>query len=147
MGSSLQQGLNGRVSAASGHGIVAAWVNFTVGVLLVSLMLLATNAISHHSWVDIPHGSWWEAIAGVFGLLYIATVSWVVRLVGVLVVSLLSLIGLISGSIVLDLILPTSGTQVTITSGFGLLLTAIAVTLASGQASLIRRRRQSVSNT
>jgi transporter family-2 protein len=71
------------------------------------------------------------AVAGVFGLGYIATIAWVVRFVGVLVSSLLTLTGLLVGSILVDLLAPTRGSAVTWQLLVAVVLTAAAVALAS----------------
>jgi transporter family-2 protein len=71
------------------------------------------------------------SIAGAFGLVYIATVAWVVRTVGVLVTSLLTLVGLLAGSVVMDLVAPTAGSAVTWQLLAGVALTWLAVLLAS----------------
>ena len=83
------------------------------------------------AWAPIPTDQWWMVIAGAFGLIYIATVAWVVRTVGVLETSLLTLIGLLVGSIIVDVVAPTTGSVITWQLIAGLVLTWCAVKLAS----------------
>ena len=129
--SAFQQALSGRVSAVSGRAIVAAWVNFAVGAALMSLLVGLLGTLHRPSISVLPLDQWWLFLGGVFGLVYIATVAWVVRLVGVLVTTLLTLTGLLAGSLLLDLLVPTKGTDFSWQLIVAVVFTAGAVTLAS----------------
>lgn len=129
--SAFQQAVNGRVGAVTRQGITAAWVNFVVGALLMICVVAVVDATTGTDWATIPADRWWMSIAGVFGLVYIATVAWVVRTVGVLITSLLTLAGLLAGSVLMDLAAPTSGSAVTWQLLAGVALTGSAVLLAS----------------
>lgn len=129
--SAFQQAVNGRVSAVAGRAVVAAWVNFTVGAVLVALLVGLLRIARGTSVSALPLDRWWLLLGGVFGLIYIATVAWVVRFVGVLVTTLLTLVGLLSGSLLLDIFVPTPGTEVSWQLITAVALTACAVALAS----------------
>lgn len=129
--SAFQSAVNGRVGAYTRNGITAAWMNFMVGALLMVVVVSVVDLASGTDWAPIPGGDWWMAVAGVFGLAYIATIAWVVRFVGVLVSSLLTLTGLLVGSILVDLLAPTRGSAVTWQLLVAVVLTATAVALAS----------------
>lgn len=133
--SAFQQAVNGRVSAVTRHGITAAWMNFMVGAVLTLLIVTAVDLASGRDWAPIPADHWWMAVAGVFGLVYIATVAWVVRFVGVLVTSLLTLTGLLTGSLLVDILVPTAGSAVTWQLVIAVLLTGAAVGLASARSA------------
>lgn len=129
--SALQQAVSGHVAAISGRGITAAWVNFVGGAVVMAIVVAMFGL---GAWVEVaalPPDSWWLCVAGVFGLVYIATVSWVVRLAGVLVGSLMTLIGLLIGAVLLDFLAPTRGSSVTWQLLIGVALTAVAVWLSS----------------
>lgn len=129
--SAFQSAVNGRVGAYTRNGITAAWMNFMVGAVLMVVVVSVVDLVSGTDWAPIPAGDWWMAVAGVFGLGYIATIAWVVRFVGVLVSSLLTLTGLLVGSILVDLLAPTRGSAVTWQLLVAVVLTAAAVALAS----------------
>jgi transporter family-2 protein len=129
--SAFQSAVNGRVGAYTRNGITAAWMNFMVGAVLMVGVVSVVDLVSGTDWAPIPAGDWWMAVAGVFGLAYIATIAWVVRFVGVLVSSLLTLTGLLVGSILVDLLAPTRGSAVTWQLLVAVVLTAAAVALAS----------------
>lgn len=129
--SAFQQAVNGRVGAVTRNGITAAWMNFVVGAVLMVGVVAILDRVSGTDWAPIPAQDWWMAVAGVFGLVYIATVAWVVRFVGVLVASLLTLTGLLAGSLLVDLAAPTAGSAVTWQLLVAVLLTGSAVGLAS----------------
>jgi len=129
--SAFQQAVNGRVGAVTRHGITAAWLNFVVGAGLMAGIVALVDLARGPAWAPIPTDQWWMVIAGAFGLIYIATVAWVVRTVGVLETSLLTLIGLLVGSIIVDVVAPTTGSVITWQLIAGLVLTWCAVKLAS----------------
>lgn len=129
--SAFQQAVNGHVAAVSGRGMTAAWVNFIGGAALMGLVVALLDRSTGVDLAAVPPDQWWVSVAGVFGLVYIATVAWVVRLVGVLVASLLTLVGLLAGSVLLDALVPTRGSSVTWQLLAGVVLTAMAVGLAS----------------
>jgi transporter family-2 protein len=129
--SAFQQAVSGRVGAVTRHGITAAWLNFVVGAGIMAGVVAMVNVARGPAWAPIPTDHWWMVIAGVFGLIYIATVTWVVRTVGVLVTSLLSLVGLLVGSVISDVVAPTTGSVITWQLIAGLILTWCAVMLAS----------------
>lgn len=129
--SAFQQAVSGRVGAVTRHGITAAWLNFVVGAGLMAGVVALVDLARGPAWAPIPTDHWWMLIAGVFGLIYIATVTWVVRTVGVLVTSLLTLVGLLVGSVISDVVAPTTGSVITWQLIAGLVLTWCAVMLAS----------------
>jgi len=129
--SAFQQAVSGRVGAVTRHGITAAWLNFVVGAGIMAGVVAMVNVARGPAWAPIPTDHWWMVIAGVFGLIYIATVTWVVRTVGVLVTSLLTLVGLLVGSVISDVVAPTTGSVITWQFIVGLVLTWFAVMLAS----------------
>ena len=129
--SAFQQAVNGRVGAVTRHGITAALLSFVVGAGLMVGVVALVDLARGPAWAPIPTDHLWMVIAGAFGLIYIATVAWVVRTVGVLVTSLLTLVGLLVGSVISDVVAPTAGSVITWQLLAGLVLTWCAVMLAS----------------
>jgi len=67
---------------------------------------------------------------GIVGVVYIAMSVWVVPKVGVLIFVLISVSGQLTGALILDLLMPTSGTVITPTLFIGVGLTFVAVVLS-----------------
>lgn len=121
-----QQAVNGRVAVAAGSPFVAALGNFAGGVLVMSAALGVAVASSRVTVVDPTGAPWWAYLGGVLGLSVIAGAAWVVPTLGVLVFTLLSVLGQLAGSLVLDAVAPTPGASV----GWHLLL-AVGMTFAA----------------
>lgn len=102
VGVSVQQAINGRVTAATAEPLVAAWWNFVVGALTLAVLLSAYVALGHGQVAALPSGPLWVYLGGVVGVVFIATASWVVGKVGVLRLSLLAIAGQLLGSLILD---------------------------------------------
>lgn len=126
-----QAALNGRVAQVSGQPVVAAEVNFLGGAaamwLLVGILALAGSAPT-----AVPQpGSAWLYASTVFGLLLIVNISWAVRYLGVLLLSLIGVVGQISGAILVDLFLPLPGSGFAWTLLVSLVVSAAAVAVAA----------------
>lgn len=138
-----QQAVNARVAVASGEPFVAALVNFTVGTvaLTVALLVMAGGVPSA---VGMPPP--WQRpvlwLAGVIGVTFIATAAAVVRTLGVLLFGLVTIAGMLTGALLLDVVVPTTGAEVSWRVVAGVLLTAVAVGLAAlpPRAGAPRRR-------
>ena len=126
IGVSVQQAINGRVSAASGEPIVAAWMNFVMGVAVLSLAFSVLIFLGEISPSALPTDPLWLYLGGVVGVTFIATASWVVGKIGVLRLSLLAIAGQLVGSLILDLV--TNGfLDSTLILGVLLAFTAVSV--------------------
>ena len=127
-----QQAVNGRVAVAAGSPFVAAFVNFAGGAIMMSVFLGSAVASARVTVADPWGAPWWAYLGGVLGLSVIAGAAWVVPTLGVLVFSLLSVLGQLTGSLLLDILIPTPGTSV----GWHLLaavaLTFVAILIAAG---------------
>jgi transporter family-2 protein len=133
----VQVGLNGRVSAATGHVLVATLVNFMVG-LTTLFCFLGVQAIVDPGGVGTlaPIGERpWLLVAGSMGIVFVAGAAWSVKALGVLLLSLIVLAGTLVGAVVVDLVFPTTGAAVNVYRIAGIALTFGSVGLAA-----IRRR-------
>jgi transporter family-2 protein len=130
-----QQAFNGRVAQASGSPIAAAWVNFSVGgILLWSLTLGRGIDLSGAPPVLSEPWLW---IGGLLGTIFVVTAAWLVRVLGVLLLTLTTIAGQLLGAVVIDVVVPTQGRPVTWVELAGVGLTFAAVVVGSG---LLRRR-------
>ena len=126
----VQQAINGRIGITAGNAFSSTWFNFVFGT---SALLAAS--FSQVLWGDmqvstLPSGSWWVYTGGIVGIIYIAMSVWVVPKVGVLIFVLISVSGQLTGALVLDVVMPTSGTVITPTLFIGVGLTFLAVALS-----------------
>jgi transporter family-2 protein len=125
----MQQAVNGRVSARTSSPLAAGWINFAVGVVV----LLVIAAFRHGGGGAIPWDRWWLLLGGPIGALYVVVTASIVRLIGVLMVSLTIISGLLAGAIVVDSLVP-SGRPLNAATYAGAALTFIAVVLASARS-------------
>lgn len=127
----VQAALNGRVAQVSGQPVVAAEVNFLGGAaamwILVGVLALLGSRPSALPDAD----SAWLYASTVFGLLLIVNISWAVRYLGVLLLSLIGVVGQISGAIVVDVLLPLPGSSFAWTLVLSLVVSAVAVAVAA----------------
>ncbi|MEO7235528.1 MAG: DMT family transporter, partial [Lapillicoccus sp.] len=101
---SVQQGINGRVTVAAGQPFTTTWLNFAIGS--VTLWVIAIPA-SRGSAFGTPVSlgvPWWAWFGGVLGVGIIAVGAISVRHLGVLLVSLLMLVGQLLAAVLLDLV-------------------------------------------
>lgn len=134
--SALQSALNGRVARASGHATVAGWNNFAVGWVLGAVVLALLSTVGGHPLVALPLDRPWLLLGGILGLVYVSTVAWAVRPLGVLVTAVLSVVGLLGGALLIDLLAPTAGTSF----GWHLVMGVVLAVGAAGLAALSRAR-------
>jgi len=115
-------------------------VNFLGGAvvmwLLVGVLVLAGSRQS-----PVPDaGSAWLYASTIFGLLLIVNISWAVKHLGVLVLSLVGVVGQISGAIMVDFVLPLPGSHFawTLLLSLGVSVIAVAVATLGRRAALAR---------
>lgn len=107
----FQQGLNGRVAVVAGSPLTAAGVNFTVGFAALFVIATAFELVDGAAvtWPPMP----WEEpllwLGGPIGVAFVGVASFAVRGLGVLLFSLLTIVGQLLGSVGLDLLAPVSG--------------------------------------
>lgn len=132
-----QQAANGRITKTVGTPITTTWVNFMVGTgtLLLSMLVLLP-------WVPVPaelpslfSGDYWFYIGGACGVLFVSITSVVVRVVGLLVVSIATTIGQLLTSIVLSLLWPgVAPLTWLLFTGAGLMIVAIVLAAQPSRA-------------
>ncbi len=127
-----QQAVNGRISVRARSPFSAAFVNFLGGVLMLSVFLAIALSVMHVTITAPFGGPAWTYTGGVLGVTVIAASAWVVPKLGVLVFSLASVFGQLTGAFLLDLLAPTPGTSVgwNLIAGIGLTFVAILIAAA-----------------
>lgn len=132
----IQQGLNGRMTVAARQPIATTWFNFLFGSLglLIGVVFAMVFAGDEFAWPS--GGPWWMWLGGVFGVVFILTSAWAVPKFGVLVTMLTIIAGQLTGALFYDLVIPVGDNTVTWHLVVGVVLTFVAVYIGS-----IRGRR------
>ncbi len=75
--------------------------------------------------------SWWVYLGGLCGMVFIGASAFLVRRIGVLLLSMASIAGQLASSLALDFLVPSAGQFPSVLTIFGALLTFAAVWIAS----------------
>jgi transporter family-2 protein len=140
----IQQAINGRVGAAARNAWTAAWVNFTLGTVMLGAVLGLAWGFTEFDPGSLPAGPWWLYLGGGIGVLFIAAAAWVVQRLGVLLFALLAITGQLTGALLLDWLAPAVGVTFHLTLVIGVLLAGVAVAVGSLSTWAPRLRRTSV---
>lgn len=130
-GAAVQAALNGRVAAFTRQPVVAAEVNFLGGAAVMWLLVGVAALIGSAQWPVPDTESAWLYASTIFGLLLIVNSSWAVKHLGVLLLSLVGVVGQIAGAIMVDLLLPLPGSSFAWTLVLSLVISVLAVALAA----------------
>ncbi len=126
----MQQALNGASTAASGSPLAATWLNFCVGAVFLVVAWIVKSLVQGTSGHPLPT-SWWVYLGGLCGVVFIGASAFLVRRIGVLLLSMASIAGQLASSIVLDFLVPAGGQSPSTLTILGALLTFAAVWIAS----------------
>ncbi|MEY4348365.1 MAG: hypothetical protein RIS43_784 [Actinomycetota bacterium] len=130
-GVSVQHSFNGHVNIKAGSPVTAALMNFIVGTTVLYVIFGIGIASGHYVFEPLPAGPFYLYLGGLFGLLFIITASRVIKLLGSLRFAMGSVTGQLVGSLLLDIFVPTSGSDVSIQLLSAIAMTALAVVLAN----------------
>lgn len=130
LGSALQTAFNGRIGAEAGTPITPTVLNFAVGVLS---LIIAT--VIHRLTADLPPWQfppqWWLYLGGVCGVVFVAAGAVLSRIIGILRTSLSLTAGMLTGALLLDLLVPTSGAVIAPLTVLGTALTFVGLVVVS----------------
>ena len=127
---SFQQAINAQVAVKTGDPLASTTLNFVLGLSALLVALAVEHLVVGHAWTAPPSPLvspvlW---LGGAIGVAFILISARVVGPLGVLLYSLLSIGGQLGGSLLLDLLVPTTGTSVGWQLVAGVALTGVAVT-------------------
>ena len=134
----VQRALNGQINSFSKKGFATSQLNFITGFLFLTLLLILRSLFTDHSIMNLTSGPWWVFLGGSIGVFYIAFSAFAVQYVGVLEFTLLSVGGMLIGSLLLDVFVPTQGTHISPYLIAGIFLTYLGV-IANGQSHFSRK--------
>lgn len=129
MAISFQAAANGQIARVSGQPSIGAGVNFAVGTLALTVISVFTRASDTSSSPGI--GTWWLYFGAVFGLFIVLNTAWAVRYLGILLLTIIGVLGQMAGALTMDLLIPTQGVLVTPALIGGVLLAVVAVVVGS----------------
>ena len=129
----IQRALNGQINSFSKKSFATSQLNFITGTAFLLLLLVLRSAFTDHSIMNFKSGPWWVFLGGSIGVVYIAFTALAVQYLGVLEFTLFSVGGMLVGSLLLDLLLPTQGTQISPYLIAGIFLAYLGV-ITNGQS-------------
>lgn len=99
----LQQAVNGRIRVISGSTLAATFINFAVGTSYLGLFSIALVSIGY-SWTALPQThEMWMLTGGILGVFVIGMSAFVVQGLGVLTMTIITLLGNMTASVVIDI--------------------------------------------
>ena len=135
----VQRALNGQINEHSGQSFATSFLNFVMGTTFLVGVLILRMLFQHQRVVALPHGPWWIYTGGTIGVIYIAFTSTIVQHLGVLTMTLLSTVGTLVGSLVIDIVSPTNGSHVTSYLVSGIVLTYAGVFIGGNKKLSFKR--------
>jgi transporter family-2 protein len=134
----VQRALNGQINSFSKKSFATSQLNFITGFSFLTFLLILRSLFTDHSIMNLTSGPWWMFLGGSIGVFYIAFSAVAVQYVGVLEFTLLSVGGMLIGSLLLDVFVPTEGTHISPYLIAGIFLTYLGV-IANGQSRFARK--------
>ena len=132
---STQPALNGQIANHTGQPAAATMVNFIVGFITLVVVYAVVNQVNPQSF-NVPPMPWENPViwlGGPFGVMFVLTASFMAKTLGVFLFTLTSVVGQLSGAILMDVLFPTASTNITWQLLLGISITGAAVVLASGK--------------
>jgi len=134
----VQRALNGQINSFSKKSFATSQLNFITGFSFLTFLLILRSLFTDHSIMNLTSGPWWMFLGGSIGVFYIAFSAVAVQYVGVLEFTLLSVGGMLIGSLLLDVFVPSKGTHISPYLIAGIFLTYLGV-IANGQSRFSRK--------
>ena len=126
----VQRALNGQINEYSKQSFTTSLLNFMMGTSFLVILLVIAIIANWSELAPLPAGPWWIYTGGVVGVIYIAFSSTIVQNLGVFTFTLFSVGGQLVGSLLLDLLLPTNGVNVSAYLVTGIVMTYFGVIAA-----------------
>lgn len=135
---SVQHAMNGRVAAQTKQPWATTALNFTIGFIALNVMFLIYNLFTDVS-ILFPPAPWEKPLlwtGGAIGITFIVSAVVLVRTLGVLIFSLVAVVGQLLGAVLLDVFFPTPGNVVSTEVLIGIAITVVAVVIAALQSDV-----------
>jgi transporter family-2 protein len=125
---SFQQGMNGRVNVVGKRPLATAWLNFVSGTIVVVIALSVDLALG--ATIEPLPGNFWVYTGGAAGLIFVAVSAYIIKHLGVLNFSILSIAGQLVGAILIDWLAPTKAGSLNGYLIFGTVMTIISIAVS-----------------
>jgi transporter family-2 protein len=135
----VQRALNGQINEHSQQSFATSLLNFAMGTTFLLIILFFAMTFGDMELSPLPAGPWWIYTGGVLGVIYVAFTSTIVQHLGVLTFTLISVGGQLVGSLLIDLISPTEGVQISVYLVSGIILTYLGVLVGGVRNSQLKR--------
>jgi len=135
----VQRALNGQINEYSKQSFATSLLNFIMGTSFLFIILIIAVIANWSELSPLPAGPWWIYTGGALGVVYIAFTSTIVQHLGVLTFTLFSVSGQLVGSLLIDLISPTNGVNVSAYLVTGIVMTYLGVIAGGVGSSRIRK--------
>jgi transporter family-2 protein len=123
----VQRALNGEINQYTHQSFATSLLNFSTGALFLVVVMIFGVALGFTDLSPLPAGPWWIYTGGVIGVIYIAFTSTIVQHLGVLTFTLFSVGGQLAASLIIDLVSPTDGANLSAYLVIGLAMTYVGV--------------------
>jgi len=131
----VQRAMNGLINEHSQQSFTTSLLNFIMGSSVLAVTLLIAVAIGKVEFVALPAGPWWIYMGGTIGVIYIAFTSTIVQHLGVLTFTLFSTGGTLVGALLIDIVLPTKGVNISAYLVSGIVMTFLGVLVGGVNSS------------
>jgi transporter family-2 protein len=136
----IQRAFNGQINEHSGQSFTTSLLNFFMGTSALFLVLVLGVLVHRTHFTSLPYGPWWIYTGGTIGVFYVAFTSTIVQHLGVLTFTLFSIGGQLVGALIIDVVIPTHGVNVSWYLVGGIVMTYVGVVVGgSGQSRLARK--------
>lgn len=125
----VQRALNGRINSYSNKSFATSLLNFITGTSFLLFLLAIRSIFTDHSILNFKTAPWWMFLGGSIGVIYIALSAHIVQHLGVLEFTLFSIVGMLTSSLIIDLMFPIKGDLISKYSILGALISFIGLVL------------------
>jgi transporter family-2 protein len=125
---SFQQGMNGRMNVVGKRPLATAWLNFASGTVVVVIALSVDLALG--ATIKPLPSNFWVYTGGAAGLIFVAVSAYIIKHLGVLNFSILSIAGQLVGAILIDWLAPTKAGSLNGYLIFGTIMTIISIAVS-----------------
>ena len=135
----IRSALNGEINKHSQQSFTTSLLNFITGTSLLLILMVVGIILGKSHLSALPAGPWWIYTGGVIGVVYIAFISTIVQHLGVLTFTLFSVGGQLVGSLIIDLVSPTDGVQISAYLITGIFMTYLGVIAGGVSSSRVKK--------
>ena len=138
----FRSALNGEINEHSHQSFTTSLLNFITGTIFLIILMAGGLLLGKIHFSALPAGPWWIYTGGVLGVVYIAFISTIVQHLGVLTFTLFSVGGQLLSSLIIDLVSPTNGVNVSAYLVTGIVMTYLGVIAGGVSSSRVQKLKR-----